>query len=433
MIPKAISRHKDAKRTTAGDVARVVRYVCGKAVAVELCNLSGDWQDAPMQMWAVADGSSRATSLMYHMMLSWPETECPTDAQAIEAARTAIAELGVQDHQAVIAVHRDRTCVHVHVVINRINALTFGAMSTSNDFTKLERACRQIEATQGWSADRGRFDAVVTETPDGPKVTLEPKPQAHWEAKQERRAAERGPSASDIHAERKTGVVSLAEALSDPWKERIRAAMDEAPDWAGVHEALSEIGLRYVKSGSGARILLVGSDAYMKPSQLGKPYAMGPMQKRFGPLVTPESLEYDAATHKAMMSGGNDVEELQQHSQQLERVVQNALILDDADAAPLTRSETFKLTLLQRSYVGVTLDPDVVRAINRVTLDASPPTVTLRDGGSVVDKGTSILGSSDGDDATKAKLMIALAAAKGWDRCKITGSEAFCQIAVQLA
>ncbi|SEQ84698.1 hypothetical protein SAMN05428995_11062, partial [Loktanella sp. DSM 29012] len=32
-----------------------------------------------------------------------------------------------------------------------------------------------------------------------------------------------------------------------------------------------------------------------------------------------------------------------------------------------------------------------------------------------------------------AKLMIALAAAKGWDRCKITGSEAFCQIAVQLA
>lgn len=34
-------------------------------------------------------------------------------------------------------------------------------MSLSNDYARLERACRRVEHRMGWPADRGRFDIEI--------------------------------------------------------------------------------------------------------------------------------------------------------------------------------------------------------------------------------------------------------------------------------
>jgi hypothetical protein len=381
-------------------------YVCRKACAVAALNMMCDWPDAAEEMWLVAKNNMRCRTKTYHLMLSWPETECPTDEQAIAAMKVALAELGLKDHQAVIAVHRDGANVHVHAVVNRIHPTTFNTMSTSNDFAKLEKACRKIELAQGWSADRGRFDVEVTHSADGPEVKLVHKPQEHLDEKLAQREAGRGPTPRDIHTERRTGLAPLTETLSDAWKMRVRTAMDGAADWAAVHAALGALGLSYAPFGSGARITLRGSDSVLSPSTLGKRYALAGMQKRLGPWIAPGDKALLPAPQMPKRSGG-------------------CLRQSPASDAPLSRAQTFKQTLLARTYAGLTLDDAVVQQIKRVDLDKVPPYVTLMGGGVVVDEGDAITTSRDGDATIRARLAVAMAVAKGWSDCTVDGSRAF--------
>ncbi|WP_255465914.1 relaxase/mobilization nuclease domain-containing protein [Salipiger sp. IMCC34102] len=394
---------------------RLVHYVCAKARAVEMCNLLGDWRMAAAQMWAVAQGNRRCKTTIYHVAISWPETEQPTDDQAIEAGRMALAELGLTEHQAVIAVHRDRTNTHVHVVVNRIHPGTLRTMSTSHDYAKLERACRRIEAEQGWSADRGRFDVEVTEEVDGPVMTLVPKPQDRWDTVQADRAAGRRAPSRNVHHERQTGVVPLGEALSQAWKTRIVAAMDEAATWAELYMALADLGLRYAPFGSGARITQLGSDAVLKPSDFGKRFALKQMQQRLGPWCA------------ADVEPENDCPACPTDRPRILRAAPGQV------ETTLTRSQTFKRTLMERTYVAITLSDDLVRAVRRVDLDGVPPVVTLHDASVIVDEGSRITASASDDDEVQARLMVAMAVAKGWTECDVAGEPAFLRAVAQAA
>ena len=272
-------------RKTRSDFARLVAYVSGKAVAVEICNAIGDLSDVVDDMWLTANCNSRCKTKVVHFALSWPETERPKHAQAIEAMSMLLAELGLEDHQAVIGVHDNTAYKHVHAAVNAIHPETFTKWRSSNSYARIELACRKIELTQGWSQDRGRFDIAVGEDGDGPTVKLVPKPQFHWEKKKARRAAGRGASQRDVETERRTGVPPLCDALSDPWKARIAAVLDRAEDWAAVHAGLNAIGLAYTRKGSGAQIRIIGSDTVMNASQLAGRFALGKMKKRLGPFT----------------------------------------------------------------------------------------------------------------------------------------------------
>ena len=103
---------------------RRINYVCGKASAIALGNLAGAWTDAAFQMNLVAGGNHRIVRPCRHLVLSWGDGENPTDRNALAAARLVMREMGWQQHQYVLAVHRDRRNVHVHVVINRVHPLT---------------------------------------------------------------------------------------------------------------------------------------------------------------------------------------------------------------------------------------------------------------------------------------------------------------------
>lgn len=98
-------------RTSYGPVrcafAARVRYICKKATVIETANLAGDWTDAAEQMRMTYGLRPNMRHPAAHIVLTWPETERPTDKQMIFAARMAMIEFGAGGNQIVIAVHRD--------------------------------------------------------------------------------------------------------------------------------------------------------------------------------------------------------------------------------------------------------------------------------------------------------------------------------------
>jgi hypothetical protein len=417
VIGKQIPRKASgaAARTTLSDFARIIAYVCAKADAVEMRNVLGDGAEAADEMWAIATGNTRCATKTLHFALSWPETECPTNAQAIAAMETLLEELGLEDHQAAIGVHCNTGFMHVHAAVNKIHPRTFAAWRSSRSYERIELACRKIELAQGWSQDRGRFDIKVGEGADGPTVQLVPKPQTHWEEKKARRAAGRGPSQRDVETERKTGMPPLCDALSDAWKIRIRAVLDGATNWPAVHDGLCMIGLAYVKKGSGAQIRIIGSDTVMNASQLGGRFARKKMEARIGVF---EGLQETVDAAPVSLPEDRPCRIYGQLAE---------------EAAALTKSQTFKATLLARSYIGITLQDAVVRAIKRVDLDEVPPHITLIDGSVVVDEGAELSATADGDVTVQAQLMMAMGKAKGWTRCKVEGPPDFLRAAALAA
>ncbi|MDO8607904.1 MAG: relaxase/mobilization nuclease domain-containing protein [Phaeospirillum sp.] len=169
MIPKVV-RSKDGKGSGGRGFKGAVEYISTKADAVALRNVN-DLTTAPREMRAIAN-ESRLDKPVHHFILSWAELERPTDEQAFAAADAALERLGMADHQAIIAIHRDRDHHHVHVVVNK-RGLDGGTADLSHDYARLEKVCREVEHDQGWAQDRGHFNAEIGD--DG-RVTLAPKP-----------------------------------------------------------------------------------------------------------------------------------------------------------------------------------------------------------------------------------------------------------------
>lgn len=277
-----------------------VDYVCGKASAIALGNLAGAWTDAAFQMNHVARGNDRVMQPCRHLVLSWGDGENPTDREALSAARRVLREMGWQQNQYVLAVHRDRRNVHVHVVLNRVHPLTGTACSMSHDYARLERACRVVELAFGWPPDRGRFQAVVA----AGQLTLQPMPPAHWKARRAARAEGlRHDPRSVRGAERRGGRAPLRDSLAAAVMQKARKVIRQAANWPMLHDGLSALDLRYLRHGIGARIVHAVTGAFMPASHLGTDFGFHRLTARLGdfrPSLVPGPTLPEAASLIAM-------------------------------------------------------------------------------------------------------------------------------------
>lgn len=256
-----------------------IRYVCGKAEQIALEHLAGRWTDASVQMTATASLNPTLRQPAYHVVLTWAETECPSDDEMILAARMVLQDMGASAYQAVIAIHRDRINPHIHVVLNRVHPITGRSFSLSHDFARLERACRKVEHRMGWPQDRGRFDVTL----EGDEVALIPKPAGHWQLKSVARAEGLRPDGRAVRAEeRRTGMPSLGDLLPAAALLRLRRLLDDAATWAQAHGAVRSMHLRYIRHRSGARIVRPTDGAWMPAGQLGTGYGLGKLAARLG-------------------------------------------------------------------------------------------------------------------------------------------------------
>jgi len=262
--------------TTATFGGRIAYVQKGGDAVCEIRNLTSV-DTAAVEMNATAALSRRCQSPSYHVILSWAALEHPTDAQMVEAADHALERLGMAEHQAVLAIHRDRDHQHIHIVVNRVHPGTHRAASTSHDFAKLERACREIEHRQGWSADRGRFQAeVVTRADGGEEVQLVAGPRDRSNGR---------PTQGELALERRTGRRPLS-AIVGAGRDAIAAAISDARSWTEMNQRLAPLGVQYELKGTGAVLRSTTDPAdVIKPSSIDRAWSRTNLEKRFGPMA----------------------------------------------------------------------------------------------------------------------------------------------------
>ena len=95
---------------------------------------------------------------VYAYSLNWAQDERPSHAEMGRAARESLRALGMEEHQAVFAVHTDAKQAHIHVIVNRVHPTTGKAASTSKDRLKLSQWAEAYEREQGQVRVQGRVE-----------------------------------------------------------------------------------------------------------------------------------------------------------------------------------------------------------------------------------------------------------------------------------
>jgi hypothetical protein len=245
----------------AGDVDEKVEH----RGAVNLLNL--DHESQVQEMADLAETGRRSPQPVQHWILSWRQGEHPTTAQAEEAVRMFLGELGLAEHQCIYAVHRNTDNYHLHLAINRVHPETERVVTVNGgfDIEVAHRAIARIEHAQAWQREAGGRYQVLEQG----EVRRAERPRP--------RLPEPSTRARDF--ENRTGEKSAQRSAIDEGAEVLR----RAKTWGELHVRLAEYGMRFEKKGSGA-ILWVGEVA-VKASVAGRDCSFSALEKRLGTFV----------------------------------------------------------------------------------------------------------------------------------------------------
>ncbi|HGW4499646.1 TPA: TraI/MobA(P) family conjugative relaxase [Pseudomonas aeruginosa] len=243
-------------------------------------------ETAPFEMLAVAEANPRVKDPMYHVIISWPASEKPTDAQAFESGVYAMEAVGMAGHQYVFAIHRDTDNVHLHMAVNRVNPDTLKAVYPDRDFYKLDRAMRELELRFGFSHDNGPYAVHVR---NGIPVVdwAQSKPQTKGKMPSAAADMEQlGLQESLFSYARGTPRKAIAELLARP-----------GLSWAQLHERMAAYGLELRRKGRGLAVYVISDDDDVTPikaSDMHEELSHSRLVKRLGefePRIHPPQLE----------------------------------------------------------------------------------------------------------------------------------------------
>lgn len=215
-----------------------------------------------VEMIALARESVHSHMPVQHWMFSWQEGEQPTREQVEEVVDMFQEKMGLAGHQTVYGLHYDTDNYHLHIAVNRMNPETGKVVLPFNglDIRESHKILALVEQRQGWASEENPMYAVLE---DG-------------ELARRRTAREIKPKQAALAFEHATGEKS-AQRIA---QERGYDIIKNAKSWAGLHEELAGVGLRFEKKGSGA-IIFVGETA-VKASSVDRAFSMGKLCKRLG-------------------------------------------------------------------------------------------------------------------------------------------------------
>lgn len=277
---------QDAPELHSSDPTAVSDYInregVSKGGSFNLENLNpADPQDRAIvvaQMDHVARAGQHKTGFksnpFYHVVLSWREGEHPDQQQAAAAVAHALKELGMQNNQAIFAIHRDKEHHHhIHVVVNRVNPETLTLSGPPRyDYLVLDRACREIELAQGWVHDAGPHAVIDGEIC---RMTRAQREKLGMMAD----SRDLPPQAGMM--ETKSGLPSLAT-----WaKAYVAHELIDCQTWEDIHIALAKRGMRLEKLKSGLQVVALdtdGKETRTKASAIDYQLSLGRLEKRMG-------------------------------------------------------------------------------------------------------------------------------------------------------
>jgi hypothetical protein len=236
----------------------------GEKIAFTGCLNLMSVDTATLQMNSLAFQNKRCADPVMHLLLSWRENENPTHEQAVEAVNIALGELNLSQCQAVYALHQNTDNMHLHICVSRIDPETAKAITPAGGWTRraMERAARRIEHAQGWQVENNT-----------------------WSEINERGEIVRKPMSSETKIPQKvsdmenlTGEQSAIRKAQEALKNRIKGFST----WEEFHNVLSLNGMKYMKKGSGA-VIVVG-EITVKASDVSRNLTLGKLEKQMGPF-----------------------------------------------------------------------------------------------------------------------------------------------------
>jgi len=220
---------------------------------------AGEPADAIAEIQATQAMNRRAKGdKTYHLVVSFPAGERPTEAQLAQIEATLCASIGLGDHQRISAVHKDTDHLHIHVAINKVHPTTGRYVEPYYDHPKLMAACERLEIQHGLQrTNHGQHEG------------------------QDMRG--RG-SDMEAHAgqEALTSWVK-ANALAD-----IQSCLRTGQSWQDLHNVLAAYDLEIRPRGAGLVIATADGKVMARASRFSKALSMGSLAKRWG--------RYQAAT-----------------------------------------------------------------------------------------------------------------------------------------
>jgi hypothetical protein len=119
-------------------------------------------------VWAptVADGASVMAALsaasptrkpVYHLSVSFDPGDRPGRPVMVAVADRLIADLGLQDHLAVIVAHRDRDHAHFHLMVSRVHPVSGRLWKIDFSMREVERSLRHQERELGLRENPGHL------------------------------------------------------------------------------------------------------------------------------------------------------------------------------------------------------------------------------------------------------------------------------------
>lgn len=208
------------------------------------------FETAAAEMAAVASQNARVKDAVYHVVLSWPASETPTDEEAFACGRHALGAVGMEAHQYVFAVHRDTAHSHLHIAVNRVHPETLRAVYPDRDFFKLDRAMRELEMRYGWKHDKGPyavFERQGKQVIDWASKAPETKGKQPTRARDMERHADAESLFSYVRGSPRDAVIELLEG-------------EDRVSWQALHGVLAQYGLGLREKGQGFAIFDAAGD-----------------------------------------------------------------------------------------------------------------------------------------------------------------------------
>lgn len=265
MIPKHILMNNTIKSS----IYRLVAYITDTQekvsrvtrVGVHNC-VTDDPVDAAREMEAVQLLNKRTKAdKTYHLLLSFPAGEEPTDAQLASIEEDFCAALGYTDHQRISVVHRDTDNFHVHLAINKIHPRKLTIHEPHRDFRILQKAAEVIENTY-----------QLTKTNHTPAKT-----------QSENRIDD---------AEKMSGQETLATRIRTDCLQ----ALQRAQSWEEVHAICERSGISLQLRGNGMVFTQLQKNAKVlavKASTVAREFSKAKLEARFGTYREPPARQHD--------------------------------------------------------------------------------------------------------------------------------------------
>lgn len=156
MIPRLHKRGTSFKGACSYILHDAGRKTSDRVLWTDTCNVFSVPEDAWFEMFATArdqaelkrqagkDARGRKNDKpVLHYTLSWAESDNPSPEHMRETAMASLKAMKLDGHQAVMAAHKDKAHLHVHIVVNTIHPDT--GMTAPLKYTK-EQLSRWAEA-----------------------------------------------------------------------------------------------------------------------------------------------------------------------------------------------------------------------------------------------------------------------------------------------